>query len=108
MFDLKQIFGPGGELIGTILPFVMIGAVFYFLLIRPQQKQAKKHQDLVSSLKKGDEVILSSGIVGRIFAVEDRFITLEIGDKTKMKVARQAVQGLMGSSSNLAAADENK
>jgi preprotein translocase subunit YajC len=102
----------GSEGAGGILPMVlMLGAFFalmYFMIIRPQQKQQKKHQELIASLKKGDEVVLSSGIVGRIFSIEDRFITLEIGG-AKMKVVRQAVQGLMGSSSALAASqDENK
>ena len=108
MSDASSIFGQGGEFMQMILPLLLIGAVFYFLIIRPQQKQQKKHQELVASLKKGDEVILSSGIVGRIFAVEDKFITLEIGDKVKMKVVRQAVQALMGSSAELAAHPSDK
>ena len=101
--------GQGGSLVSMLLMFGLMFAVLYFIMIRPQQKQQKKHQQLIGSLKKGDEVILSSGIVGRIYSVEDRFITLEIGDKTKMKVVRQAVQALTGSSSAMAAtAEENK
>ena len=75
---------------------LMIGGmfvVFYFITLRPQQKQQKKHQELVTNLKKGDEVALTSGIVGKIFSVDDRFISLEIGDKTRMKVLKQAVSG---------------
>lgn len=74
----------------------MFGAMFavlYFIMIRPQQKQQKKHQELVTSLRKGDEIALTSGIVGKIFSVDDRFISLEIGDKTRMKVLKQAVSG---------------
>lgn len=94
-----------------ILPMIlMLGAFFglmYFMIIRPQQKQQKRQQELIAALKKGDEVILSSGIVGRIFSIEDRFIMLEING-AKMKVVRQAVQGLMGSSTALSASEENK
>lgn len=111
---MDQIFGQGADgqgnsLVSMLLMFGLMFAVLYFILIRPQQKQQKRHQELIASLKKGDEVVLSSGIVGRIFSVEDRFITLEIGDKTKMKVVRQAVQALTGSSSAMAAtSEENK
>ena len=76
---------------------MMFGAMFailYFVMIRPQQKQQRKHAELISSLKKGDEVILSSGIVGRIFSVEDKFLVLELSDKNKMKVLKIAVQAL--------------
>lgn len=101
--------GQGGGIVSMLLMFGVMFAVLYFVMILPQKKQQKKHMDLILSLKKGDEVILSSGIVGRIFSVEDRFITLEIGDKTKMKVVRHAVQALTGSSSALAASsEENK
>ena len=87
----------GGSMLSMLFMFGAMFAILYFLMIRPQQKQAKKHQDLLSALKKGDEVILSSGIVGRIYSVEDRFITLEIGDKVRMKILKQAVQALNSS-----------
>jgi len=96
-----------------ILQIVLMGAAFiglmYFMIIRPQQKQQKRQQDLIASLKKGDDVLLTSGIVGRIFSVEDKFITLEIGGQAKIKVVRQAVHSLLGSPSALSASqDENK
>lgn len=84
----------GGGIVPMLLMFGAMFAILYFVMIRPQQKQAKKHQDLLASLKKGDEVILSSGILGRIYSVEDRYITLEIGDKVRLKVLKQAVQAL--------------
>ena len=111
---MDQFFGQAADgqatsVIPMLLMFGVMFAVLYFLVLLPQKKQQKRHLDLVASLKKGDEVILSSGIVGRIFSVEEKFITLEIGDKTKMKVIRHAVQALSGSSSSLAAsAEENK
>src|SRR5262245_15408260 len=85
--------GCGGGLMSILLMFAAMFAILYFILIRPQQKQQKKHQALLSGLKKGDEVILSSGIMGKVFAVEDRVVVIEINDKTKFKVLKQAVQG---------------
>ena len=84
------------SMISTLLMFGAMFAILYFILIRPQQKQQKKHQALLAGIKKGDEVILSSGIIGKIYAVEDRIVVLEIGDKTKLKVLKQAVTGLVG------------
>ena len=88
----------GGSIWSTVLMFGAMFAVLYFILIRPQQKQQKKHQALLAGLKRGDEVILSSGIMGKIFAVEDRIVVIEINDKTRLKVLKQAVQGLVGPS----------
>ncbi len=85
----------GGGLMSTLLMFGAMFAILYFILIRPQQKQQKKHQALLGGLKKGDEIILSSGIMGKIFAVEDKVVTIEIGDKTKLRVLKQAVSGLV-------------
>jgi len=79
------------SMLPTVLMFAAMFAVLYFVMIRPQQKQQKKHQELLGALKKGDEVVLSSGIIGKINSVEDRFVYLEIGDKTKVKVLKQAV-----------------
>lgn len=87
-----------GSLLNTLLMFGAMFAILYFILIRPQQKQQKKHQELLAGLKKGDEVVLSSGIMGKIYAIEDRVIYVEIGEKTRLKVLKQAVQGLVSSS----------
>jgi preprotein translocase subunit YajC len=94
---MSELFGQNGQGSGILSMLMMFGAMFailYFVMIRPQQKQQKKHEALISSLKKGDEVILSSGIVGRIFSVEDKFFVLELADKNKMKVLKIAVQAL--------------
>lgn len=91
---------PGGSILSTVLMFGAMFAVLYFILIRPQQKQQKKHQALLAGLKRGDEVILSSGIMGKVFAVEDRIVIIEIGDKIRLKVLKQAVQGLVSPSEN--------
>jgi preprotein translocase subunit YajC len=69
--------------------------VFYFLLIRPQQKKAKEHQAMVSKLSAGDEVVTSGGILGRIIEVSDNFITLEIAEGVRVKVQKFQVSSLI-------------
>jgi preprotein translocase subunit YajC len=96
------------SMISTLLMFGAMFAILYFILIRPQQKQQKKHQALLAGIKKGDEVILSSGIIGKIYAVEDRVVVLEIGEKTKLKVLKQAVTGLVGPSEENGATPKTK
>ncbi|OGP80296.1 MAG: preprotein translocase subunit YajC [Deltaproteobacteria bacterium RBG_16_49_23] len=72
----------------SFLPIVLIFVIFYFLLIRPQQKRAKDHRNLLSSIKEGDEVLTSGGIYGKITGIRDDKITLEISDKVRVKVNR--------------------
>ncbi|MEM7588960.1 MAG: preprotein translocase subunit YajC [Myxococcota bacterium] len=67
-------------------------AVLYFVLIRPQSKQRQQHQQLIESLKKGDEVVLSCGIAGRVYAVQDRFVLLEIAERVRIRAVREAIQ----------------
>ena len=69
-----------------------IAAVMYFVLIRPQGKQAKEQQALTASLKKGDEVVTSSGIIGRIHSVDDKIVTLEVASGTKLRLVKSFVQ----------------
>ena len=85
--------GQSSNPIGAFLPFILIALVFYFVFFRPQQKQAKQHQAFVTSLKKGDEVVTQSGIVGTVHAVEDRTITLDVGGGTKLRVVKNQVAG---------------
>jgi preprotein translocase subunit YajC len=79
----------------SFLPLIVIFAVFYFMLIRPQMKRAKEHKQLVSQLAKGDEVITNGGILGKITDVSDAFVTLELTENVKIKVQRQAVANVM-------------
>lgn len=69
--------------------------VFYFMLIRPQQKKAKEHQTLVSKLASGDEVVTTGGLLGRVTEVGDHFITLEIADGVRVKVQKFQIASLM-------------
>jgi preprotein translocase subunit YajC len=79
--------------IAAFLPFILIALVFYFVFFRPQQKQAKTHQAFVTGLKKGDEVVTQSGIVGTIHVVEDRTVTLDVGGGTKLRIVKNQVAG---------------
>ncbi len=84
----------GSPLMG-LLPLVLIFVVFYFLLIRPQSKRAKEHKAMVAGLAKGDEVVTSGGVLGRIAEVGDQFIDLEVAEGAVMKVQKHAVSTLV-------------
>jgi preprotein translocase subunit YajC len=75
------------------VPLILIFVVFYFLLIRPQQKKAKEHQNYLANLKKGDRVITGGGIHGQITGITDSVITLEIAENVRVKVNRGAIAG---------------
>ena len=77
----------------NILFFGALFAIMYFVLIRPQQKQAKEQQTLIAALKKGDDVITSSGILGKVFAVDEKVITVEIARDVKVRMLKSSVQG---------------
>lgn len=83
--------GGGASSIMSFAPIILIFIVFYFLLIRPQQKRAKDHRNLLSNLKEGDKVLTSGGIIGRITGIRDDEITVEISDKVRVKFARGAI-----------------
>ncbi|MEX0911792.1 MAG: preprotein translocase subunit YajC [Gemmatimonadota bacterium] len=74
-----------------LLQMGLIFAIFYFLLLRPQAKQRKKHEQMLKELKKGDEIVTSGGIIGRVIHVEEDRLTLKTGDNTKLTVDRARV-----------------
>lgn len=84
---------PGGGGIMSFIPLILIFAIFYFLLIRPQQKKAKEHQAFLLNLKKGDGVVTSGGLHGEITGLTDTVITLEVAENLKLKVSRQHILG---------------
>jgi len=86
----------GAGFLGMALPLVVMVVVMYFLMIRPERKKASDHAGFLTSLKRGDEVVLTSGIIGKIHAVDDRTLTLEIADKVKIRVLKIAVTGQAG------------
>jgi preprotein translocase, YajC subunit len=81
------------SMIPQFLPLILIFIVFYFLLIRPQQKRAKEHQKYLADLKKGDRVVTGGGIHGVITGVTDTVLTLEIAENVRIKVSRVAIAG---------------
>jgi preprotein translocase subunit YajC len=83
--------GPGCGDLGTMLPFFVIIGIFYFLLIRPQSKRQKKHNELVQTLNKGDRVITNSGIYGRVISVDDHTLNVEIAKNTEIKILKNQV-----------------
>jgi preprotein translocase subunit YajC len=94
---------PAANPLTGFLPMILIFVVFYFLLIRPQQKKAKLQQEFLSNLKKGDEVVTSGGLQGKITGLTDTVVTLEIADNVRVKVSRQYI---LSSASTLAAAKD--
>jgi preprotein translocase subunit YajC len=74
-----------------LLPLVLLFVVFYFLLIRPQQKRAKEQKTFIENLKKGDKVVTSGGLYGTITGITDDTVTLEIADKIRVKVLKGAI-----------------
>jgi preprotein translocase subunit YajC len=87
--------GEGAAGFSGFIPLILMFVIFYFLLIRPQQKKSKEHRQMISNLKKGDRIVTSGGIHGRITGMDDVTLTVEIADKVRVKVARGNVSGLV-------------
>ena len=85
--------GQGGGF-AALVPLLLMFAIFYFLLIRPQQKKQKKHREVLSALKRGDMVVTSGGLHGKITGLTERVITLEIAEKVRVKVGRGYIAGM--------------
>ena len=75
----------------SMLPLVIIFVVFYFLLIRPQQKRQKEHKDMVSRMAAGDEIVTAGGVLGKVTDVGDSFVHVEIADGVRIKVQRHTI-----------------
>jgi len=85
-----------GQGIAQFIPLILIFVIFYFFLIRPQQKRVKDHKAMVASLKRGDEIITSGGIIGTIDRVmEDDRIEVTIGENTKVQIIRSTITSLL-------------
>jgi preprotein translocase subunit YajC len=85
-----------GQGIAQFIPLILIFVIFYFFLIRPQQKRVKEHKVMVESLKRGDEIITSGGIIGVIDkTMEDDRITVDIGEGVKVQVIRSTITSLL-------------
>jgi preprotein translocase subunit YajC len=97
--------GPLGGLMGSLLlPAAMI-VVFYFLLIRPQNQRAKKHKEMLSALKKGDTVVTSGGIIGKLVKIADDEVTIDNGEGVKLRLLRGMIVEVRGKSEPVPAND---
>ena len=86
--------GPQGGLV-AFLPMIALFVIFYFLLIRPQQKRQKEHKAMLAEIGKGDEVVTMGGLLGKVVDLNDNFMTLEVAKGTHVKVQRNLVQSMM-------------
>jgi preprotein translocase subunit YajC len=105
-FEVAHAMGTGAEGgvssgggLGALLPLVIMFVIFYFLLIRPQQKKQKAHQQLLGNLRKGDRVLTNGGLYGTVTGLTDTELTLEIAPKIRVKVARGYVASIQGGGS---------
>lgn len=78
--------------LGMLMPFALMILVFYFLVIRPQQKKLKEHEEMVNTLQKGEEVVTRAGIIGKIHGIADKFITLEVDHNVRIKVLKAQIE----------------
>lgn len=79
------------EIISQLLPFVFLIAIMYFVIIRPQQKEAKSRKEMISALAKGDKVVTAGGVIVVIHKVEENFLSVKINDDTIVKITKEAV-----------------
>ncbi|MFO7964656.1 MAG: preprotein translocase subunit YajC [Desulfobacterales bacterium] len=89
--------GAGGQTGGftAFIPLILMFVIFYFLLIRPQQKRAKEHREMIGSLKRGDRIVTSGGLHGRITGLDDMTVTAEISEKVRVKISRGNVASVI-------------
>jgi len=84
----------GGALGGMLVPMILTFAIFYFLFFRPQNKKTQEHRKMLENIKKGDRVITSGGIHGRVTSVDDAVTTVEIADKVRIKVSKGSISSI--------------
>lgn len=84
--------GGGGDFLLQLLPFILIFVIIYFLIIRPQQKRVKDHQEMVASVRRGDTVVTGGGLVGKVSKlIDDREVQVEIADGVRVRVVRAMI-----------------
>jgi preprotein translocase subunit YajC len=96
--------GPGPLM--TLIPFVLIFVIMYFMVIRPQQKKSREHQELLNKLKKNDEVMTSGGIYGKVTDLKETVVTLEVAPNVRIRVHRPQIAAVL--TGEKAAAKEGK
>ncbi len=83
----------GGQGFVALIPLILIFVIFYFLLIRPQQKRAKQHQEFINSLRKGDSVITAGGLVGKVLEIDGDEVVLDLGNNLKVRILKNSIAG---------------
>lgn len=83
--------GSGSEMIISLLPFILIFVIMYFLILRPQQKRVKTHQEMVKNLRRGDTVVTSGGLIGKIKSVADDEVRVELATNVEVRVIRGTI-----------------
>lgn len=86
----------GGDFFMSMLPLILIFVVFYMLLIRPQQKKMKAHQAMIAAVKRGDQVITSGGMYGKVTKVDDDSVTVEIAKEVNVKIVKGTLTDIVG------------
>lgn len=99
--------GCQGGGMASMLPLILMFVVFYFLLIRPQQKKMKEHRAMLSNLKRGDQVITNGGLMGRVSGLTDKIVTVEVAEKIRVRVLRSHVAGKQADMDNIST-DKNQ
>ncbi len=87
----------GGGMLSTIVMFGLIIFIFYFMILRPQQKRQKERQKLLDAVKKGDKVVTVGGIHGTVVGLEDKTVLMQISENVKVKLEKSAISGIAGS-----------
>lgn len=83
------------DMLSALLPFIILFAVFYFLLIRPQSKRTKEHKKLIEAVSKGDEIATNGGLMGKITAVNEQYVTVELAEGVQVKLQKQAISAVL-------------
>ena len=79
------------DILGQLLPFVFLIAIMYFIIIRPQQQQAKKHKEMLESLTKGEKIVTNGGLIAVIYKVEENFFSVKLNDNVIVKITKDAI-----------------
>jgi preprotein translocase subunit YajC len=87
--------GGGGSMVSTLIMFGAIFAIFYFMIIRPQQKRAKQREKMLSEIQKGDKVITNSGMHGTVVGMEDKTYLIQVSDNVKIKFEKSAITSVV-------------
>ena len=96
---------PTGQMLQMIGMFVILGGMFYFLMIRPQQKQRKEHENLLKNVKTGDKILTSAGIYGIVSNVKDKTLMVKIADNVKVEITKTAITAVIQKADEGAATD---